>query len=407
MTFCDIMAAGAGNSVISIRELVDRAARTQPDAPFLIGPETQRTLTFQALRQELSALTTQLRQAGLERGDKVAFLMDNGLSSAELFLAAMYGGFVSVPLNVRAGVSQLSYMLDHCDAKVVFVDNTYDDLAKAAMSGVRRAMKTIPAEADRFPELRETTAPLALPPLSPDDEALLMYTSGSVGQPKAAVHTHRSLLAQARNSVLSHQLSSSDRSLLVLPLYHINAECVTLIPTLLSGGSVVVPHHFSVSQFWDLLDEYHCTWSAVVPTIVSQLLDWKDPLEDRRQAAFARIRFLRSSSAPLSPAQHREFLDKFDLLLIQANHGLERGGEDLLESTIGRREQDRIAGLGLGFRYQGRQSRGSRRHTRRGRRSAHSWRGYDAGLLQGRRRNRGGAGWRWLAAYRRPRLSGR
>jgi amino acid adenylation domain-containing protein len=319
------MAAGAGNSVISIRELVDRAARTQPDAPFLIGPETQRTLTFQALRQELSALTTQLRQAGLERGDKVAFLMDNGLSSAELFLAAMYGGFVSVPLNVRAGVSQLSYMLDHCDAKVVFVDNTYDDLAKAAMSGVRRAMKTIPAEADRFPELRETTAPQTLPPLSPDDEALLMYTSGSVGQPKAAVHTHRSLLAQARNSVLSHQLSSSDRSLLVLPLYHINAECVTLIPTLLSGGSVVVPHHFSVSQFWDLLDEYHCTWSAVVPTIVSQLLDWKDPLEDRRQAAFARIRFLRSSSAPLSPAQHREFLDKFDLLLIQAMGSSEAG----------------------------------------------------------------------------------
>ena len=49
------------------------------------------------------------------------------------------------------------------------------------------------------------------------------------------------------------------------------------MPTLLSGGSVVVPHHFNVSQFWDWLDEYRCTWSAVVPTIISQLLDWKDP----------------------------------------------------------------------------------------------------------------------------------
>jgi amino acid adenylation domain-containing protein len=111
----------------------------------------------------------------------------------------------------------------------------------------------------------------------------------------------------------------------VLPLYHINAECVTLVPTLLSGGSVVVPHRFSVSQFWEWLDQYKCTWSAVVPTIISQLLDWKDPLEGRRQEAFARIRFLRSSSAPLSPSLHREFLDRFKLLLIQAMGSSEAG----------------------------------------------------------------------------------
>ncbi len=83
----------------------------------------------------------------------------------------------------------------------------------------------------------------------------------------------------------SHQLTSADRSLLVLPLYHINAECVTLIPTLLSGGSVVVPR-FSISHFWDWLDENRCTWSAVVPTIISQLLDWHDPKADQRGPAF-------------------------------------------------------------------------------------------------------------------------
>ncbi len=128
--------------------------------------------------------------------------------------------------------------------------------------------------------LRQSERPTALTELAPpepEDPALLMYTSGSTGQPKAAVHSHRTMLAGARNSIAAHQLSSSDRSLLVLPLYHINAECVTLIPTLMSGGSVVVPHRFSVSQFWDWLDEYRCTWSAVVPTIISQLLDWQDP----------------------------------------------------------------------------------------------------------------------------------
>ncbi len=119
--------------------------------------------------------------------------------------------------------------------------------------------------------------------------------------------------------------SSADRSLLVLPLYHINAECVTLVPALMTGGSVVVPHRFSVSKFWDWLDEYRCTWSAIVPTIISQLLDWEDPRAGSRGAAFQRIRFLRSSSAPLSPSLHREFLDKFKLLLIQAMGSTEAG----------------------------------------------------------------------------------
>ena len=74
------------------------------------------------------------REMGLEHGDKIAFLMDNGLFTAQLFLGAMYGGFVSVPLNVRAGVSQLSYMLEHCDAKIVFVASQYASLIKEVMT---------------------------------------------------------------------------------------------------------------------------------------------------------------------------------------------------------------------------------------------------------------------------------
>src|SRR5271157_414716 len=116
------------NEVMTIRELIDQMARTQPEASFLISPETGRVLTFQGLKEQVSVLSTRLRQAGLEPGDKVAFLMDNGLFAAQLFLGAMYGGFVSVPLNVRAGVSQLSYTLDHCDAKLVFVSNEYATL---------------------------------------------------------------------------------------------------------------------------------------------------------------------------------------------------------------------------------------------------------------------------------------
>ena len=114
-------------------------ARTRGGNVFLISPETGRTLTFAGLRQEARAISARLRQAGLERGDKVAFLMDNGLFTVQLFLGTMYSGLVTVPLNVRAGVDQLAYTLDHSDAKVLFIEGQYAALAREALVGVSRS----------------------------------------------------------------------------------------------------------------------------------------------------------------------------------------------------------------------------------------------------------------------------
>ena len=320
--------ASQSNADNTVRDLIDRMAGARPDSPFLISPETGRVVTFRELREQSLRLCSRFREMGLEHGDKIAFLMDNGLFTAQLFLGSMYGGFVTVPLNVRAGVSQLSYTLRDCDARVVFVASQHKALFDEAITDLQRPVEVLAADPDGWPELSETpsvTSDVLLPPVNAEDAAMLMYSSGSTGQPKGALHTNRSVLAHGRNSALSHQLTAADRSLLVLPIYHINAECVTLLPTLTSGGSVVLPHGFVVGEFWNWLDDYHCTWSAVVPTIISQLLDWKDPKAESRAAAFQRIRFLRTSSAPLSPSLHREFLDKFKLLLIQAMGSSEAG----------------------------------------------------------------------------------
>ena len=317
---------GVGMEVKTIREAVDAMAQVQPETAFLISPETGTTLTFQGLRQQSILLAGMLRAAGMEKGDKVAFLLDNGLLTAQLFLGTIYGGYVAVPLNVRAGAMQLSYMLDHCDARLVFVEEKYVELLSEALGSVRRDMRVVNVNVDGpLPAFEEAPSGLELLPLGADDEAMLIYSSGSTGKPKGAIHTQSSVVAHGRNSIKSHQLTSADRSLLVLPLYHINAECVTLVPTLLSGGSVVVAHRFVVSKFWDWVDDLHITWSALVPTIISELVDWDDPGKDRRQAAFARIKFLRSSSAPLSPTLHQQFIDKFKLPLLQAMGSTEGG----------------------------------------------------------------------------------
>ena len=107
-------------------------------------------VTFNGLREHAQRSCARFRQMGLQHGDKIAFLMDNGLFTAQLFLGTMYGGFVSVPLNVRAGVSQLSYMLDHCDAKVVFLESKYAALIQEVMANVRRAIEIVSVSNEDF-----------------------------------------------------------------------------------------------------------------------------------------------------------------------------------------------------------------------------------------------------------------
>ncbi len=316
----------SAGTAVTIRGLIDRMAALQVGQPFLISPETGRVITYDGLQRQLLHISRYFRELGLLPGDKIALLTDNGLSAIQLFLGAMYSGLVCVPLNVRAGLSHLSFMVNDCGAKVMFVGDNYNELSEQALSEVRRPINVVAADVDGLPQVTDVSSTSdALTPISPEDPAMLIYSSGSTGLPKGAVHTHRSLLAHGRNAAQSHELTAADRSLLVLPLYHINAECVTLMPTLSSGGSVVVPHGFLVNEFWNWLDDYHCTWSAVVPTIISQLLDWQDPRAHERTGMFQRIRFLRTSSAPLSPALHREFADKFNLVLIQAMGSSEAG----------------------------------------------------------------------------------
>ena len=104
------------SGIQTIRDLIGHWPNTQPDLAFLISPETGRGLTFRKSQERAHFLSTQPQQVRLERG-KIAFFMDKGLFTAQLFLPAICGGFESVALKVRAGISQSFYTLDHCDAK--------------------------------------------------------------------------------------------------------------------------------------------------------------------------------------------------------------------------------------------------------------------------------------------------
>jgi len=154
-----------------------------------------------------------------------------------------------------------------------------------------------------------------LPEVAPEDDCLLMYTSGTTGQPKGVLHTHASVTAGGRYTSEAHALGPDDRVLCAMPLYHINGQIVTGVAPLVHGGSVVMPHRFSVSHYWELVARHRCTWINVVPTIIAYLLNAPGP----RAAGLdiSAVKFCRSASAPLPPELHRAFEDKFGIGIIE------------------------------------------------------------------------------------------
>jgi acyl-CoA synthetase (AMP-forming)/AMP-acid ligase II len=134
----------------------------------------------------------------------------------------------------------------------------------------------------------------------PDDVALVLHTSGTTGRPKAVPLTHRNLLRTMKNIQGTYELTPKDRTMLVMPLFHVHGLLAGFLAPLASGGSVVVPLKFSASVFWNDFAEHKANWYTAVPTIHQILL--KNPIPSPRPE----IRFIRSCSSPLSPKTFHE-----------------------------------------------------------------------------------------------------
>jgi long-chain acyl-CoA synthetase len=291
--------------VRTVRHYVDLQARERAERPYLISPESGRVLSYAQLAREARKLCGWLHAEGLRAGERVGFYCGNGRQAAVVFLGAMYGGFVSVPLNLLAQPSQLEYVIMHSGVRVVFADR--ENALRVAGHGVR--VIVLDVDADSLFVGREGR------PAAPAEDApcLLMYTSGTTGRPKGCLHTQKSVVSGALYVQQAHALTERDRVLSSLPLYHINGQIVATVGPLVHGGSVVAPRRFSVSQFWDQLARYQCTWLNVVPTIISYLVAGTD----NGGHDVSRVRFGRSASAPLPPELHREFERKFGISIIE------------------------------------------------------------------------------------------
>lgn len=301
----------------TIRHFIDYRSQQQPDKIYMIAPEAGMTLSYSQLKEDSVRFGKHLLKRGLSKGDKISFMMGNGYQTNKIFLGAMYSGFVIAPLNLKAQASHLEYVVDHSDAKLIFFTQDQKKRLLSAVKSVKRDIELIEIDNDAemiFPEDEGLTG-LALPEVSEEDDALLLYTSGTTGLPKGAILSHKNMVAGGQYTAMAHGLNESDRALCSLPLYHINGEVVTSVTPLVSGGSVVMPHKFSTSNFWELISEYRCTWFSVVPTIISYLCSATDL--KGKDLNLDQLRFGRSASSALPLSLHKAFEEKFQVPVIE------------------------------------------------------------------------------------------
>ena len=299
----------------TLRDAIDAHAAARPDAPCVLAPEPDAVLTYRDLARSADALGAYLAQQGILPGSVVSFMLPNGVAAASVFLGAMYAGYVVSPVNLIAQDTQLAYTLAHSGTRIVFAAPEFIDRLHALRPRDRGEIVLRATDPDRLdlPGMPAT----GLAALTEETPAMLMYTSGTTGEPKGVLLMHRNMIHAARAVAAAQKLSETDRVFSSLPLYHINGQCVATVAPIVSGGSIVMPHRFSASQWWGLVERYRPTWLNVVPTIIAYLLNGPDLTADQAQACRG-VRFGRCASAPLPPEQHRAFEDRFGISVIEA-----------------------------------------------------------------------------------------
>ncbi|MCK0097133.1 AMP-binding protein [Yoonia sp. F2084L] len=301
----------------TVRDWLD--ARASSDDIAIVFPETNETLSWRALRDRARDMAQGLVGLGIAQGESIAIVHPNGRSGVIALYAALYGGFRATMINLAAGPGAISYALDHSGARLAFVhDSQRDAIAEVAP-------KRLTIIADEM--LKERAE---IPDFDANQHALLMYTSGTTGQPKGVVHSHASLLAGGWTTAIAHELSPQDRGFCVLPIYHINGLCVTLMGALVSGGSLAMTAKFSASKFWDQAQSAKVTWFSVVPTIISHLLhNETNPSPDVCQ----RLRFGRSASSALAVETQSAFEERFNVPIVETM-GLTETAAQILSNPL-------------------------------------------------------------------------
>ncbi|MGW0038534.1 class I adenylate-forming enzyme family protein [Gordonia sp. NPDC003376] len=252
-------------------------------------------LTYRDFAARVEACAERLDHLGVGRGDVVATFLPNRVELLITLMAAWRLHAIATPVNPTFTDDEAEYQLSDAGARVV-----------VGTSAGGSDPDRIHLHVDEFTD-RPTDgwqAPAAGP--APDADALLIYISGSTGRPKGVRLTHANLHYMGSTMARHFDMGPTDHALLVLPLFHVNAICVSVLAPILAGGQISVTGHFSVSRFFGDVARLRPTYFSAVPTIYALLV--ANAGTDRAAPDLDSLRFAICGAAPVS----KELLDRVE-----------------------------------------------------------------------------------------------
>jgi long-chain acyl-CoA synthetase len=278
----------------------ERAARDPAGAA--IADEHQE-LDNARFAQTVSAVAALLADAGLRRGGVLAVMLANRVELITAMFAAWRLGAAVTPVNPALTGPEARYQIDDAGATVVVADDA--SAAKLAGGGHR----IIPVEEVTSPARPQATVPAQTEPGTP---ALLIYTSGTTGRPKGVILDHRNVQATAELIVSWFEMTEETRSLLVLPLFHVNGIMVSVVSPLLAGGSTFIAERFDAASFWATVKRARPTFFSAVPTIYALLVS-----RPGQQADTKNLRYVICGAAPMPRELIGEFEQRFGVPVVE------------------------------------------------------------------------------------------
>jgi long-chain acyl-CoA synthetase len=284
------------SAVRDVAELVAAAAAEQPDR-LAVVESGGRALTWAQLEDEVARLATGLGSAGVVGGQRVMLVLGNRLEFVTTYLGVLRAQAVAVPVNPGSAVGELARMLADSATRVVVADAATARAAQEAASSLATPPRVVVVGEPSYDELRAQPARPVPPLQDPEKLAALLYTSGTSGRPRAAMLTHRALLANLEQvaEVEPPMMHGDDVVLGVLPLFHVYGLNAVLGGVLRHRARLVLVERFDPHETLSLIDDEACSVVPVAPPVFAH---WRT--EDDLAVHLGAVRLVLSGSAPLS-----------------------------------------------------------------------------------------------------------
>jgi oxalate---CoA ligase len=309
--------------------LVVGRAREFEGRVFLEEVATGRTLTFSHLGELTRRRAAELAAAHVPAQARVMIDVADPVNFCIEYLGVIAAGRCAVPVNPDAPDAELARTVATVEPAVLITDRP-GRASALGLPALETPPRPLPPGRGGSTTLNRFGTPdrfgtLNRPGVS--GGSVLLLTSGSTGAPKAVELTGQQLVYVAGGVARHNELTPADRGYSALPLFHINAQVVALLASLVAGSTLLVDRRFRRSGFWERLAQRDVTWINAVPAILTILAEY--PVLARP----ARLRFIRSASAPL-PAAVRQRVEAQALVPVVESYGMTEAASQITATPL-------------------------------------------------------------------------